>query len=233
MTTFRNSRGDRSRRLGALVLATAAAFLLSACAGSVPQAGDANGSPTQPSAVASPTPTPTPVVSTIVMSGSQLVSKTDSGASVETVDFADGTDAAVAFLTAALATAPKRVPASDVEACGNVTARYAWGEDAAVLDVWEPAGFVVTFREPRFDGVALLSSGDFSVGDNAQAFFDGLPPEQALDEYNDGSGPFVYDQVAAVAPWGEDNGYGGVALLRPGGVVSAIVAPDTTRAFYC
>ena len=230
---FRKSGGDRSRRLGTLVLATAAACLLSACAGSVPQAGETNGSPTPPSAVATPTPTPAPIVSTIVMSGSQLVSKTDSGASVETVDFAEGTDAAVAFLTAALGTAPKHVPTSDIQACSDVTARYAWGGDAAVLDVWEPAGFVVTFREPSFNGVALLSSGDFAVGDNAQAFFDGLPPEQALDEYNDSSGPFVYDQVAAVAPWGEDNGYGGVASLKPGGVVSAIVAPDTTRAFYC
>ncbi|TFB52572.1 hypothetical protein [Cryobacterium tagatosivorans] len=105
-----------------------------------------------------------------------------------------------------------------------------------MLTQWEPTdsvGFVVTFRGPSFDGVALQSSGDFAVGDNAREFFNQLPPEQALDEYNDDSGPFVYDKVADAAPWGEANPYGGVARMQPDGSVVAIVAPDTTRAFYC
>jgi len=167
------------------------------------------------------------------MSGSQLVSETDGGVPVATVDFAAGTDAAVAFLSEALGSEPDQVPAADVQACSNVSARFAWGGDAAVLDVRESAGFVVTFRQPSFGGVALKGSGAFAVGDNAQAFFDALPHEHAFDEGNDDSGPFVYDETAAVAPWGEDNAFGGVAMLQPGGAVSAIVAPDTTRAFYC
>lgn len=167
------------------------------------------------------------------MSGSQLTSETATEEPVSTVDFADGTDASVAFLTAALGTAPEQFAEVEIEACSTVTARYSWGGMALVLDVWEPAGFVVTFGESSVNGIALQSSGEFAVGDNAQAFFDSLPDDQATDEYADKSGPFVYDKVAEASPWGEDNAYGGVALLQPGGVVSRIVSPDTTRAFYC
>jgi hypothetical protein len=166
------------------------------------------------------------------MSGSQLMSETAAEQPLSSVDFTEGTNAAVVFLTDALATSPKQ-STSEIEACGDVTARYSWGDNALVLDVWEPAGYVVTFNEPSFNGVALESSGNFAVGDNAQAFFDALPPEQAFDEYNDGSGPFVYDKVADASPWGESNIYGGVARLVTGGEVVSIVAPDTTRAFYC
>jgi hypothetical protein len=165
------------------------------------------------------------------MSGSQLMSETATGQQLSSVGFTEGTDAAVVFLTDALATSPEQAT-GEIEACANVTARYSWGT-ALVLDVWQPAGFVVTFNEPSFDGIALKSSGNFAVGDNAQAFFDALPPEQAFDEYNDGSGPFVYDKVANASPWGESNAYGGVARLVTGGEVVSIVAPDTTRAFYC
>ncbi|TFB68365.1 hypothetical protein [Cryobacterium sp. Hz9] len=166
------------------------------------------------------------------MSGSQLMSETATEQPLSSVDFAEGTDAAVVFLTDALATAPEQ-STGEIEACGNVTARYSWGGTALVLDVWEPAGFVVTFNEPSVNGITLESSGHFAVGDNAQAFFDALPPELAFDEYNDGSGPFVYDKVADASPWGESNAYGGVSRLATGGEVVSIVAPDTTRAFYC
>lgn len=217
------------------VLAAAAAFLLSGCASLAPQTGatapQTSATPTRPGAAS--TPTPVPVVSTIGMSGTRLMSETESGQPVATVDFAEGTDATVSFLTTALGTEPEQIPAADIEACSDVTARYAWGGDALVLDVWEPAGFVVTMREPSFNGIALQSSGHFSVGDNAQAFFDSLPPEQTFDDHINASGPFVYDMVAAAAPWDEASPYGGVALLQPGGVVSAIAAPDTARAFYC
>lgn len=231
-------RGTRSRGLNTVALAASVALLLSACASAVPREQEPNGSPPEQSA--SSTPSPTPIVSAIVMSGSQLVSETGGGQPVATVDFEQGTDAAVAFLTAALGAAPEQHPASDDAACrGTVTASYAWGaagDAAVVLTVWEPVdsvGFVVAFRGPSFDGVALKSSGDFAVGDNAQEFFNQLPPDQALDEYNDDSGPFVYDKVADTAPWGEANPYGGVARMQPDGSVVAIVAPDTTRAFYC
>jgi len=207
--------------------------MLSGCASSTPEATEAIAStPSVASTPAAPTPTPEPVASAIVMSGAQLVSETATAQPMASVDFADGTDASVAFLTAALGAAPE-VVTSDIEACSTVTARYSWGGTALVLDVWEPAGFVVTFWEPSVEGISLKSSGDFAVDDNAQAFFDALPTEQALDEYNDGSGPFVYDKVADAAPWGEANAYGGVALMQPQGIVGRIVAPDTTRAFYC
>lgn len=224
-----------ARGVKTLVLAAAAAFLPSGCASLAPQM---SATPTQTSATptrsgAVSTPTPVPVVSTIGMSGTRLMSATESGQPVATVDFAEGTDATVAFLTSALGAEPEQIPATDIEACSDVTARHAWGGEALVLDVWEPAGFVVTMREPSFNDIALQSSGEFSVGDNAQAFFDSLPPEQTFDDRNDASGPFVYDLVAAAAPWDEATPYGGVALLQPGGVVSAIAAPDTVRAFYC
>lgn len=233
-----NVRGTRLRGGKAATVAVSALLLLSACASSAPQAQETNGASTEPSV--SSTPGPAPVVSAIVMSGSQLVSETDAGDPVATVDFEQGADAAVAFLTAALGAAPDQPAASGDAACaGTVSASYAWGDagDAAVvLTAGEPVdsvGFVVAFRGPSFDGVALKSSGDFAVGDNAQAFFNQLPPDQALDEYDDDSGPFVYDKVADVAPWGEANAYGGVARMQPDGSVVAIVAPDTTRAFYC
>lgn len=233
-----NVRGTRSGELNAATLVVAAVFLLSGCASSAPRVPEANGASATPSV--SSTPSPEAVVSAIVMSGSKLVSQTDAGQSVATVDFEQGPDAAVAFLTAALGAAPEQPPASDDAACrGPATASYAWGaagDAAVVLTEWEPAdsvGFVVTFRGPSFDGVALQSSGDFAVGDNAQEFFNQLPPDQALDEYDDDSGPFVYDKVADAAPWGEANPYGGVARMQPDGSVVAIVAPDTTRAFYC
>ena len=233
---------ETSRRRQATVIARAAivmlsALVLSGCASPAPATPEASVSPTQ----AHTTPAaPHKVdregtaasVSTITMSGSQLMSETAIEQPRSSVDFAEGTDAAVVFLSDALATAPE-LSTSEIEACSNVTARYSWGGTALVLDVWEPAGFVVTFNEPSFNGVALKSSGNFAVGDNAQAFFDALPREQAVDEYNDGSGPFVYDKVADASPWGESNAYGGVARLVTGGEVVSIVAPDTTRAFYC
>jgi len=231
----------RSRRgLRALVLTGALGLLLAGCASSaaeVPVAGEA---PTPPSQAPTSTPTPTPAAptaapegSTILMSGSGLTSETAAEQSVSTVEFSDGTEAAVTFLTAALSAAPEQFAASEIDACSTVTARYSWGGSALVLDVWEPAGFVISFGEASFDGITLQSSRRFAVGDNAQAFFDALPAEQASDEHDNDSGPFVYDQVAEASPWGEANAYGGVALLQPGGVVSRIVAPDTTRAFYC
>lgn len=211
------------------------ALMLSGCTSSTPGASEAIAStPSVTDAPAGPTLAPTsgPVAAAIVMSGAQLVSETATEEPIASVDFADGTDASVAFLTEALGTAPE-VVTSEIDACSTVTARYSWGGTALVLDVWEPAGFVVTFSEPSVEGISLKSSGDFSVGDNAQAFFDALPAEQALDEYNDGSGPFVFDKVADASPWGESNAYGGVALMQPEGIVGRIVAPDTTRAFYC
>ena len=222
------------RGLRILVLAAAVGLMVSGCASSTPEAPEASATQTLPAVTSTPAaPLPVPVVSTIVMSGSQLMSETATEQPVSTVNFADGTEASVAFLTAALGTAPEQFLESEIEACTNVTARYSWGGTALVLDVWEPAGFVVTFGDPSFNGIALQSSGDFSVGDNAQAFFDALPAEQAFDDNADNSGPFVYDKVADASPWGEDNAYGGAALMQPGGVVSRIVSPETARAFYC
>ena len=206
-------------------------LVLSGCASPAPAAPEASVPPTQ-AGTTPVAPATAATVSTIKMSGSQLLSETATEQPLSSVDFAEGTDAAVVFLTDTLATAPEQ-STGEIEACGNVTARYSWGGTALVLDVWEPAGFVVTFNESSFNGIALESSGNFAVGDNAQAFFDALPPEQAFDEYNDGSGPFVYDKVADASPWGESNAYGGVSRLATGGEVVSIVAPDTTRAFYC
>lgn len=212
----------------ALVLAAAVTVLLSGCASAAPEA-----SGTQTPTGATSTPTPAPAVSTIVMSGTRLVAKTTAEEEIATVDFAQGTEASVAFLTTALGTAPVQFTESDIEACTTVTARYSWGDTALVLDVWEPAGFAVAFGEPSVNGIALQSSEQFAVGDNAQDFFNTLPADQAYDEYTNDSGPFVYDKVADASPWGEDNAYGGTALLQPGGIVSRIVSPETTRAFYC
>lgn len=229
----------RARRgLRALALTGALGLLLVGCASATVEVPVPSESPTPSSQAPTPTPTPTPAapapeVSTILMSGSGLASETAAQQPVSTVEFSDGTEAAVEFLTAALSVAPEQFTESEIDACGTVTARYSWGGRALILDVWEPAGFVITFGEAGFDGVALQSSGRFAVGDNAQAFFDALSAEQASDEYDNASGPFVYDQVAEASPWGEENAYGGVALLQPGGVVSRIVSPDTTRAFYC
>lgn len=240
----------RRLRLGArTAVIVVSGLLLAGCASSAPGSG-ASGTPgtpaatstprATPAATAAPTPTPTPdetvpaaTVSTIEMSGSGLSSETEAGDPISAVNFADGTDASVAFLTAALAAAPEQSVPGEMDACNDVTARYSWGDTALVLDVWEPAGFVITLGESSVNGIRLQSSADFAAGENAQAFFDALPAEQAVDEYGDGTGPFVYDLVADSSPWGEANAYGGVALLQQGGIVNRIIAPDTTRAFYC
>jgi hypothetical protein len=180
---------------------------------------------------AAPTQAAEPTVSTIVMSGSRLVSQTSEGQTVQTASFADGPDPAIALLTTAFGTPPVQTEMTQDEACDAPSIHYDWGD--AMLSV-SSIGFTVRFSGPSVAGVALQSSGGFAVGENAQAFFDTLPEELAHDEYNDGSGPFVYDKVADGAPWGEDgSAFGGVARLQPGGVVMTIVAPDTTRAFYC
>ncbi|TFD48879.1 hypothetical protein E3T55_12575 [Cryobacterium frigoriphilum] len=211
-------------------------LLLSGCAAAAPSAQEPGSSPSATPAGSTSTaqaPTQEPTVSTIELSGTALTSETATGEPISTVAFRDGTDASVAFLTDALAAEPEQSVPGELEACAEVTARYSWGDTALVLDVWEPAGFVMTLGESSVNGVRLQSSGDFAAGEDAQAFFDALPAELALDEYNDGTGPFVYDLVAGSSPWGEDNAYGGVALLQQGGIVSRIVSPDTTRAFYC
>lgn len=236
----RNRNRRRSRTRGGLALALLAGLLLSACSaapapGSTPPAtGEATPAAT-PAATAAATPTPTPAaeptVSTVVMSGSGLVGQTDEGQTVQAAAFADGPDPAIALLTSAFGTSPVRTEMTQDEACDAPSTHYDWGD--ALLSV-SSTGFTVRFGSASVAEVALRSSGGFAVGENAQAFFDALPEEQAHDEYNDGSGPFVYDKVADGAPWGEaGSAFGGVALLQPGGVVTSIVAPDTTRAFYC
>ena len=215
-----------------------AGLLLSACS-SAPAPGTTPTATVQATAeaTASATPPATPTqaaastVSTIVMSGSRLVSQTSDGQTVQIAVFADGPRTAITFLTTTFGKSPVQTEMTQDEACDAPSTHYDW--DDASLSV-ASTGFTVKFSGPAVAGIALQSSGGFAVGDNAQAFFDALPEDQAHDEYNDGSGPFVYDKVADGAPWGEDgSAFGGVALLQPGGVVTAIVAPDTTRAFYC
>ena len=238
--TERGRTGDRtrSRIRGGIAVAVLAGLLLSACSpASAP--GTTPGATAEDTAVSTPPATPTatptqtaaPTVSTIVMSGSGLLSQTTEGQTVQTAVFADGPDTAIAFLTTVFGRSPLQTEMTQEEACDAPSTHYDW--DNALLSV-SPVGFTVRFSGPSVAGIALQSSGGFAVGDNAQAFFDALPEEQARDEYDDGSGPFVYDKVADGAPWGEDgSAFGGVALMQPGGVVKAIVAPDTTRAFYC
>lgn len=218
------------------MLAVLAGLLLSACTStpapsSTPPATAAATAPPTTTPPATPTPSAEPAVATVVMSGSRLVSQTADGQTVQTAAFADGPDAAIAFLTTAFGAPPVQSEMTEAEACDAPSTHYGWGD--AMLSV-SSIGFTVRFSGPAAAGIALQSSGGFAVGENAQAYFDTLPEEQAHDEYNNGSGPFVYDKVADGAPWGEDgSAFGGVALLQPGGVVTAIVAPDTTRAFYC
>ena len=234
----RTRAGDRtrSRIRGGVVLAVLAGLLLSACSatpapGSTPTATAEDTAVATPTATATPTQTAAPTVSRVVMSGSQLVSQTSDGQTAQTAVFADGPDPAIALLTTAFGTSPVQTEMTQDEACGAPSTHYVW--DDATLSV-SSVGFTVRFSGPSVAGIALQSSGGFAVGDDAQAFFDALPEEQARDEHSDGSGPFVYDKVADGAPWGEDgSAFGGVALLQPGGLVTAIVAPDTTRAFYC
>lgn len=230
----RNHDRPRRRIRGGLALAVLGGLLLSACS-----ATPAPGSTPPATAVATPAATPTatptpaakPTVSTVVMSGSGLVGQTSDGQTVQDAAFADGPDPAIALLTSAFGTPPVQTEMTQDEACDAPSTHYDWGD--ALLSV-SSTGFTVRFSNASVAGVALESSGGFAVGENAQAFFDALPEAQAHDEYNDGSGPFVYDKVADGAPWGEDGAaFGGVALLQPGGVVTSIVAPDTTRAFYC
>ena len=230
--TERRLTGDRtrSRIRGNIALAVLAGLLLSACS-SAPASAPGSTAVAIPTATATPTQAAAPTVSTIVMSGSQLVSETSDGQTVQTAVFADGPDPAIALLTTAFGMSPVQTEMTQDEACDAPSTHYVW--DDATLSVTS-TGFTVRFSGPAVAGIALRSSGGFAVGDNAQAFFDALPEDQAHDEYNDGSGPFVYDKVADGAPWGEDgSAFGGVALLQSGGVVQAIVAPDTTRAFYC
>ncbi|WP_104194103.1 hypothetical protein [Cryobacterium sp. M25] len=234
----RTGTGDRtrSRIRGGVALTVLAGLLLSACSstpapGSTPTATEEATAVATPTTTATPTQAAAPTVSTIVMSGSRLVSQTPDGQTVQTAVLDDGPDTAIALLTNAFGTSPIQTEMTQDEACDAPSTHYVW--DDAMLSV-SSIGFTVRFSGPSVAGIALRSSGGFAVGDNAQAFFDALPEDQAHDEYNDGSGPFVYDKVADGAPWGEDgSAFGGVALLRPGGVVKAIVAPDTTRAFYC
>ena len=230
----RNHDRPRPRIRGGIALAVLGGLLLSACSaapapGSTPPAIEEATPAATPSAT--PTPAAEPTVSTVVMSGSGLVGQTSDGQIVQDAAFADGPDPAIALLTSAFGTSPVQTEMTQDEACDAPSTHYDWGD--ALLSV-SSTGFTVRFSNASVAGVALESSGGFAVGENAQAFFDALPEEQAHDEYNDGSGPFVYDKVADGAPWGEDgSAFGGVALLQPGGVVTSIVAPDTTRAFYC
>lgn len=237
-----SSRGSRAGMQARAAVFVLSGLLLSGCALASPSAQAPSSAPAPaptPAGTTSTTEAPTqaptlePTVSTIQLSGSALTSETETGEPISSVAFADGTEASVAFLTSALGAEPEQSVPGEMEACNNVTARYSWGDTALVLDVWEPAGFVINMGESSVNGIRLQSSGGFAAGEDAQAFFDALPAELALDEYGDGTGPFVYDKIADSAPWGDDNAYGGVALLQQGGIVNRIVSPDTTHAFYC
>ena len=229
------------RRPLTLTLLLSGILLVSGCTAEVP----AVGTPAPPSSSAQSTPAapvPTadaalPAIATISIGATGVHTLDEAGQVIDSAVFADGPDALVAFLTEATGTAPadERDGDSDEGSCGPPSTISRWGDALQVTtrDTEIPPLYnsTVTVRAAETDsGIRLESSTGFAVGDDGAAVLATLPAEQYIHEYNDLSGPLLFEISGA-----SDDGksYGGAALVSPDGLISAITAPASLSAFYC
>ncbi|MDY7527034.1 MULTISPECIES: hypothetical protein [unclassified Cryobacterium] len=223
-----------------LAAACAAALLLSGCAGPATGGTAADSSPLatpSPSpALVSPAPTATASAARLSI-GALTVSTIDAtGATIATTPYSDGAPAMVAFLSAAIGVAPTVARADPETGCSGAATTYSWaaGFLVNVPDTESPPLYTWTVQARSAQvgaaGVTVQSSTGLVVGTDVSASAANLPADQKIDEYNDGTGPLVFEVAGRNA---EGKPYGGAALVGEGGVLSAIAAPAGLGQFYC
>ncbi|WBM79700.1 hypothetical protein KIV56_15845 [Cryobacterium breve] len=225
-----------------LAAAFTAALLLSGCAGPATGGAAAGSSPmatpTSSPAMVSPTPTPTATASAAGLSiGALTVSTVDAtGATIATSPYSGGAQAMVAFLSAAIGVAPTVARTDPETGCSGAATTYTWaaGFLVNVPDAENPPLYTWTVQARSAQvgdtGVTVQSSTGLVVGTDVTASAAALPADQKIDEYNDGTGPLVFEVAGRN---GEGKPYGGAALVGQGGVLSAIAAPAGLGQFYC
>ncbi|MCI4659911.1 hypothetical protein [Cryobacterium zhongshanensis] len=225
-----------------LAAAFTAALLLSGCAGPA-TGGTAAGSspmatPSPSPAMATPTPTPTAAARAVHLSiGALAVSTIDAtGTTIATTPYSGGAPAMVAFLSAAIGVAPTVARTDPETGCSGAATTYTWaaGFLVDVPDTENPPLYTWTVQARSAQvgdtGLTVQSSTGLVVGTDVSASAAALPADQKIDEYQDGTGPLVFEVAGRTA---EDKPYGGAALVGRGGVLSAIAAPAGLGKFYC
>ena len=223
-----------------LAAAVAAALLFSGCAGTAGGSAGPGATPVATPTVSPParaTPSRTATASASLISiGSLSVSTVDAaGATIATAPYTGGAKAMVAFLSAAIGTSPTTTRQDGTDCAGPGTT-YTWarGFVVDVPDTQTPPLYTWTVQARSAQvgdtGVSVQSSTGLVVGTDVSASVAALPADQKIDEYNDGTGPLVFEVAGRTT---EGKPYGGAALAGPGGVLAAIAAPAGLGAFYC
>jgi len=223
-----------------LVLIVAGSVFLSGCTATAPDAGAPTTSSTvAPSASPITTPTaevPVPTIATVSIGATGVDTLDDAGQVIDSAVYADGPDALIAFLTDAIGSEPVAERDGDSEdSCAAPSTILRWGDEVSVTkrDVESPPLYnsAVTVRAGETDtGIRLESSTGFAVGDDGAAILATLPADQYINEYNDSTGPLLFE-VSGTDDAGK--AYGAAALVGTDGLVSAITAPASLSAFYC
>ncbi|MDY7557170.1 hypothetical protein [Cryobacterium sp. 10C3] len=175
--------------------------------------------PSPSPALVSPAPTATASAARLSI-GALTVSTIDAtGATIATTPYSDGAPAMVAFLSAAIGVAPTVARADPETGCSGAATTYSWaaGFLVNVPDTESPPLYTWTVQARSAQvgaaGVTVQSSTGLVVGTDVSASAANLPADQKIDEYNDGTGPLVFEVAGRNA---EGKPYGGAALVGEG-----------------
>lgn len=220
-------------RFIALLGALAIGLPLAACA-----PGATPGGSSSPSSSESDAPTETPVAepgpaAVIVLFGDSLEIRDEDGATIDAHPFTDDPATVVESLTSAIGAEPEvyeNDTAGDCTAAG--TTDFVWPSNDASFAVttaspeaaapWDTLDVRIGTR--AIGGILIVTSAGFSVGDDASAFVQTLPP----DERND-VGAFIWDRVDSY----DSQPFGGTAIADETGVVDFIGTPGLMQSWYC
>jgi hypothetical protein len=129
--------------------------------------------PSQPAAESPGAP------ASIVISADGVAVLDAAGTPVGTEDFLGGADGLVTLLEGALGPATPAEPGA--ESCSTATV-YTWGDDhaVAVAESTEdgPAPLTVSTKVDELEGIRIVTSTGFAVGDDVSAVLESLPADQ-------------------------------------------------------
>ena len=175
----------------------------------------------------------------MVISASDVSVEDAEGRLIAEHDYSGDAAGMVAMLTSAFGIEPAYRAADPTQECGNNDG-YRWIEEAdgsglILIDRLSalPAPYTqldVRLAVPSVNGVAIITSAGFAIGDDVTAFVAALPEAQR----DPNGGPFIWEVIAtAEASSGVSQPFGGMAQTSVAGVASFIAAPGTASSFYC
>ena len=208
----------------AIAVAALIATALSACS-----ASPASPSSPAPSTTSSEAPAAPGAPARIVISADGVAVLDAAGTQVATEDFLGDAGGLVALLEDALGPATRVEPGA--ESCSTATV-YSWGDDQAVAVTESteerPAPFTpltVSTKVAELDGIPIVSSTGFAVGDDVSVVLESLPADQVNDAIQ-----FIWELSATSGA----DAFGGWAFADyDTHLVYGIGAPGVLGSGYC